>query len=150
MRTNHRFFAPIAVAILTHLWCGRLQQQRQFYRPGHRDGLAVESQRGSRPNANLYRQCGGRHDSSHGDLVRDGRRNNRFASTGVYTAPMSVPATPDTVMAMSQGSTGSAIVNVTASQTLQISPSGPSSQRVPRKHLLQLPPAIRLEALPGK
>jgi hypothetical protein len=48
------------------------------------------------------------------------------ANTGVYTAPMAVPATNDVVTAMSQGASGSAIVNVTASQALQISPSGPT------------------------
>ncbi len=48
------------------------------------------------------------------------------ASTGVYTAPATVPTTNDVVTATSQGSTGSAIVNVTASQALQISPGGPA------------------------
>lgn len=48
------------------------------------------------------------------------------ASSGVYTAPATVPATPDTVVATLGHSTGSAIVNVTASQALQISPSGPA------------------------
>jgi hypothetical protein len=48
------------------------------------------------------------------------------SSTGVYTAPASVPTTNDVVTATSQGSTGSAIVNVTASQSLQISPGGPA------------------------
>src|SRR5580704_6827745 len=47
------------------------------------------------------------------------------SSTGVYTAPAAVPATPDTVVATSQGASGSAVVNVTSSQALQISPSGP-------------------------
>ena len=48
------------------------------------------------------------------------------ATTGVYTAPMSVPATNDIVTATSQGATGSASVNVTASQALQIMPGGPA------------------------
>src|SRR5271156_5113993 len=48
------------------------------------------------------------------------------ASTGVYTAPASVPATNDIVTATSQGATGSATVNVTAAQSLQITPSGPA------------------------
>jgi hypothetical protein len=47
------------------------------------------------------------------------------ANTGVYTAPMAVPATNDVVTATSQNATGSAIVNVTASQALQIAPGGP-------------------------
>jgi trimeric autotransporter adhesin len=48
------------------------------------------------------------------------------SSTGVYTAPATVPTTNDVVTATSQGSTGSAVVNVTASQALQISPGGPA------------------------
>jgi hypothetical protein len=48
------------------------------------------------------------------------------SNTGVYTAPSSVPATPDTVIASVGNSTGSAIVNVTTSQALQIMPSGPT------------------------
>jgi hypothetical protein len=48
------------------------------------------------------------------------------SSTGVYTAPATVPTTNDVVTATSQGATGSAIVNVTASQALQISPGGPA------------------------
>jgi len=49
-----------------------------------------------------------------------------ITSGGVYTAPATVPATPDTVIATLGNSTGSAIVNVTASQALQIMPSGPA------------------------
>ncbi|HEY0703629.1 MAG TPA: hypothetical protein VGD60_12760 [Candidatus Acidoferrales bacterium] len=48
------------------------------------------------------------------------------SSSGVYTAPATVPTTNDVVTATSQGATGSAIVNVTASQALQISPGGPA------------------------
>lgn len=48
------------------------------------------------------------------------------STTGVYTAPAAIPSTNDVVTATSQGATGSAIVNVTASQALQISPGGPA------------------------
>jgi hypothetical protein len=48
------------------------------------------------------------------------------ANSGVYTAPATVPTTNDVVTATSQGATGSATVNVTASQTLQITPGGPA------------------------
>ena len=124
MRTSHRFFAPIAVAILTIfgvVGCGSsgsstgpvtvtVSPSNPSVAVGQMQTFTANVVGGTTPATVTWSVTGaGTIDSS----------------TGVYTAPMSVPATPDTVMAMSQGSTGSAIVNVTASQTLQISPSGP-------------------------
>jgi hypothetical protein len=47
-------------------------------------------------------------------------------SNGNYTAPTSVPATADIVTAAVGHATGTATVNVTASQALQLSPGGPA------------------------
>ena len=125
MRNNHKFLAPIAVAILTIFGTVGCSSSGNSTGPvtvtvspsnpsvavGQMQTFTANVVNGTTPATVTWSVTGaGTIDSS----------------TGVYTAPMTVPATPDTVMALSQGATGSAIVNVTASQSLQISPGGPA------------------------
>ena len=125
MRINHKFLGPIAVAILTIFGTVGCSSSGNSTGPvtvtvspsnpsvavGQMQTFTANVVNGTTPATVTWSVTGaGTIDSS----------------TGVYTAPMTVPATPDTVMAMSQGATGSAIVNVTASQSLQISPGGPA------------------------
>jgi hypothetical protein len=125
MRTNHKFLAPIAVAILTIFGTVGCSSS------GNSTGPVTVTVSPSNPSVAVGQMqtftanvVGGTTPATVTWSVTGAGTID--SSTGVYTAPMTVPATPDTVMAMSQGATGSAIVNVTASQSLQISPGGPA------------------------
>ena len=125
MRTKYKFFAPLAAALLTIFGvsgCGG---------GGSSTGPVTVTVTPSNPsvavgqmqtfNANVV---GGTVPATVTWSVTGSGTID--PSSGVYTAPATVPATNDVVTATSQGATGSATVNVTASQALQISPGGPT------------------------
>jgi hypothetical protein len=125
MRTNYKLFAPIAVAILSVfgvIGCGG---------GGSSTGPVTVSVTPSNPSVAVGQMqtftanvVGGNGPATVTWTVKGAGTID--ASSGVYTAPATVPATNDIVTATSQGATGSATVNVTASQALQVMPGGPA------------------------
>jgi hypothetical protein len=125
MRTNYKFFAPLAVALLALFGisgCGgsgsstgpvsvSVTPSNPSVAVGQTQAFTANVTGGTSPATVTWSVMGA---------------GTIDPSSGVYTAPMSVPATNDVVTAASQGATGSATVNVTASQALQISPGGPA------------------------
>jgi hypothetical protein len=125
MRTNYKFFAPLAVALLALCGvsgCGG---------SGSSNGPVSVSVSPSNPSVAVGSMqtftanvTGGNSPATVTWSVMGAGTID--PSSGVYTAPMTVPTTSDIVTATSQGATGSATVNVTASQALQIAPGGPA------------------------
>jgi hypothetical protein len=125
MRTNYKFFAPLAVAVLAIIGlmgCGgsgsstgpvtvTVTPANPSVAVGSMQTFTANVVGGTSPATVVWSVMGA---------------GTIDASSGVYTAPAAVPATNDVVTATSQGATGSAIVNVTASQALQVMPSGPA------------------------
>lgn len=125
MRTNYKFFAPLAVALLAFFGvsgCGGGNNSNgpvSISVTPSNPSVAVGSMQAFTANV-----TGGTSPATvTWSVVGAGTID---PNTGVYTAPATVPATNDVVTASSQGATGSATVNVTASQALQISPGGPA------------------------
>ena len=125
MRTNYRFFAPLAVALLAFFGvsgCGGGNNSNgpvSISVTPSNPSVAVGSMQTFTANV-----TGGTSPATVTWSVMGAGTID--PNSGIYTAPATVPATPDIVTASSQGATGSATVNVTASQTLQISPGGPA------------------------
>jgi hypothetical protein len=124
MRTKYKFFAPLAVALLAFFGvsgCGgsgsstgpvsiSVTPPNPSVAVGQMQTFTANVTGGTAPATVTWSVMGA----------------GTIDSNGVYTAPTSVPATNDIVTATSQGATGSATVNVTASQALQVSPGGPA------------------------
>lgn len=124
MQMNHKFLAPLAVAILAVfgvVGCGgggnstgpvtvTVTPSNPSVAVGSMQTFTANVVGGTTPATVVWSVTGA---------------GTIDPNSGVYTAPATVPATNDVVTATSQNETGSAIVNVTASQTLQISPGGP-------------------------
>jgi hypothetical protein len=125
MRTNYKFFAPLAVALLALFGvsgCGG---------SGSSNGPVSVSVSPSNPSVAVGSMQAFTANVTGGTSPATVTWSVMGAGTidpnsGVYTAPATVPTTSDIVTATSQGATGSATVNVTASQALQISPGGPA------------------------
>jgi hypothetical protein len=125
MRTNYKFFAPLAVALLALFGvsgCGG---------SGSSNGPVSVSVSPSNPSVAVGSMQTFTANVTGGTSPATVTWSVMGAGTidpnsGVYTAPATVPTTDDVVTATSQGATGSATVNVTASQALQISPGGPA------------------------
>jgi hypothetical protein len=125
MRTNYKFFAPLAVALLALFGvsgCGG---------SGSSNGPVSVSVSPSNPSVAVGSMQTFTANVTGGTSPATVTWSVMGAGTidpnsGVYTAPATVPTTNDIVTATSQGATGSATVNVTASQALQISPGGPA------------------------
>ena len=125
MRTKYKFFAPLAVALLAFFGvsgCG-----------GNGSSTGPVSVTVTPPNPSVAvgsmqtfvaNVTGGTSPATVTWAVMGAGTID--ATSGVYTAPATVPMTNDIVTATSQGASGSATVNVTASQTLQITPGGPA------------------------
>src|ERR1700735_5079325 len=125
MRTNYKFFAPLAVALLALFGvsgCGGIGSSKcpvsVSVSPSN-PSVAVGSMQTFTANI-----TGGTSPATVTWSVMGAGTID--PNSGVYTAPATVPTTNDIVTATSQGATGSATVNVTASQALQISPGGPA------------------------
>jgi hypothetical protein len=125
MRTNYKFFAPLAVAVLAFFGvsgCGG---------GGSSNGPVSVSVTPSNPSVAVGSMQTFTANVTGGTTPATVTWSVMGAGTidsnsGVYTAPATVPATNDIVTATSQGATGSATVNVTASQALQVTPGGPA------------------------
>ena len=125
MRTNYKFFAPLAVALLAFFGvsgCGgsgsstgpvsvAVTPSNPSVAVGSMQTFTANVTGGTSPATVTWSVMGA---------------GTIDPNSGVYTAPAMVPATNDIVTATSQGATGSATVNVTASQALQIAPGGPA------------------------
>ena len=118
MRTNYKFFAPLAVALLALFGvsgCGG---------SGSSNGPVSVSVSPANPSVAVGSMQTFTANVTGGTSPATVTWSVMGAGTidpnsGVYTAPATVPTTNDIVTATSQGATGSATVNVTASQALQ-------------------------------